>query len=154
MNNLMFGGIAVAGVAMATAGGMSLGSMSAKSFDYQTATVEERAAFLEKHAEPMSRGLKRALISPSGIGPSMRLTDTKVNTARKEINFIITVGRGFAANQAFRDAKREMYGKMCPRYKKSVLGREDVRRVALLALAALSAAALVTALGLEEVQQD
>ncbi len=49
-----------------------------------------------------------------------------MNPSRKEIAFIIKVSNGFAPNQAFRDAKVNMYKKMCPRYNSSALGAQDV----------------------------
>lgn len=117
----------IVGTMMAVSGGFDLGQALNEPFDYQAATNAERTEFLQATAVPISKSLKLALISPSGIGPKFRLRETEVHPARREILFVIKVDGELQRGQGFRDAKTAMFKRLCPIYLPSPIGRNNVK---------------------------
>lgn len=71
---------------------LKMGGVSDSSFDYETATDEERKAWMEEHARGMKAGLRMTL--PSGGGPTQPeffLDHIKNDTGRREIEMVIRV---------------------------------------------------------------
>jgi hypothetical protein len=122
------GMVMIFGTIMAIAGGVQLGQLSAASppFHYSNATPEERTAFLEREATPLRKQIKRALINPSGVGPSFYLKETKINAEHGRITFNIRVQGRMAEGAPIRAAKRKAYKQMCPGYLNSHLGRNEI----------------------------
>lgn len=126
---LLFGGVVIVGGAMALVGGMDLGRLSAPPFSYDNATNEERAAFLDAEAKPFAKALKIGLVNPSGVGTTMRLADTKLNTRQREIIYVIKVQGGMQTGGKFSQARDAFLKRMCPKYAGSRLGKANVRMV-------------------------
>lgn len=73
-------------------GFLKMGGLSGSSFDYDTATNEERKAWMEEHARGMKAGLRMSL--PSGGGPTMPeffLDHINSDPGRREIEMVIRV---------------------------------------------------------------
>ena len=118
----------VFGTALAIAGGVQLGQMSSASapFHYSSASLEKRQAFLDKQASAIGKQIRRSLVSPSGIGPKFRLTDTNVDAARQRITFSIRVSGGRFLENRVGAVKRKAYRSYCPQYMQSQLGRNNI----------------------------
>ncbi|MEM9108052.1 MAG: hypothetical protein AAGC96_20610, partial [Pseudomonadota bacterium] len=117
------------GIVMASIGGFQLGSVGEPPFNYETASEEDRNAFLQSEADAFGKVVKRGLISPSGVGPSMRLGDTLVNERRKQITYIIQVNGQIASGQQFSKARDQFLQKVCPRFMKTNAAKNEVSLV-------------------------
>ena len=121
--------VVLVGIAMAAYGGLQLGSLGKPPFDYETATEEERAAFLTDEANDIASGVERGLISPSGVGPRFKLSKVAVNTDRRKIDLEITIsntGGGRPNATAFHDLSTKMKAEGCPRYVGTRLSANNV----------------------------
>ena len=127
MNNLMFGGILIVGIGAAAVGGAQLSSLGEPPFAYETATSEKRIAWLDGHASKMERRVKGALVSPSGVGASFKLENTRTDSYRRQITFEIGVsGSGKINHQAFRTFEKAYLERECPRFMRTPLADNNV----------------------------
>lgn len=129
MKGFMFAGVMVMGIGMAVTGGMQLGSLGEPPFNYETATKEAQLAHLEKLSGPMARQLKRAMISPSGVGPSLRLTKTEFNTYARSIDYTIRISGGRVDDTSVYKFKKAAVEKLCPGYLETAMSTNDIRVV-------------------------
>jgi hypothetical protein len=130
MNNnaLAFAGAAF-GMVLAIIGGVQLGSSGTPPFEFGTASAEEQTAYLEKEAAIIAKQMKRGLVSPSGVGPSLSLADTKVDAGSKAIEHVIRVS-GLRGRQIdFDRLQTAMLERVCPVYVRSALRRNDIRMI-------------------------
>ena len=75
--------------------------------------------------------MKSALVNPSGVGPSFRLSESKVNARSGKIEFLVKVSGGSRVNSSvFSRLKTARKENACSHYVKSNLGKNDVRMVA------------------------
>ena len=85
-------------------------------FDYDVASKSERAAWLERQAKPIARGVRHGLPKGFGASPRMELSRTIVRPDRREIEFIIQIkGRAMLASGASR-VRHQFLQKTCPLY--------------------------------------
>lgn len=130
MSSNGFTGLAmVFGTGMAIMGGIQLGGMSSSAppFKYASASLQERQAFLESHAQPLRKKIRRSLFNPSGVGPKLSLRRTEVDAARRRITFNIRVSGGrLVSGSKVRAVKNKAYRKYCPSYMRSQLGKNQV----------------------------
>jgi hypothetical protein len=71
---------------------VKMGGVSGSSFDYETATPEERKAWMDEHGRGMQAGLRMTL--PSGGGPTQPefyFDHMKNDPARREMEMVIRV---------------------------------------------------------------
>jgi len=129
MKSTAIGVVVIGGVIMATVGGYGLGTIGASSFNYETASMENRKKFLQSQAESFGKVIKLGLISPSGVGPSMKLGETIINDRTKRITYIILIDGRIASGQRLRKAKKLFLEKACPRYMKTRLAENRISLV-------------------------
>ena len=114
---------------MAGIGGVSLSQMGEPPFEYATASIEARDAYLKEIGATMEKKLMRAMVSPSGVGPTYRLLSTETHPTRNEIAFIIEVGGSVRKNPNFSGVKQQIFKDRCPDFARSELGSNDIRIV-------------------------
>ena len=96
-------------------------------FNYDTATIEEQHAYLEELALPMEKKLKRAMISPSGVGPTFSVKGHKNIPQTRTIEFEIEISGRFQINSQFNQVKTGIMQSQCPQFVKGVFGRNDIK---------------------------
>ncbi len=102
----------------------------AATFDYATASGEERKAWLDKQARGVKRSARWAL--PQGQnGVFMDLTDIETDTARRELRMIIHVNPSPGKRLSMRSPDNKMLAAACQEYMSSPLASQNVRLTAL-----------------------
>jgi len=122
-------GVLGAGCALwlAVSGGVNLGKASRGAFNYETASLEQRQQWLNKHAEPMAKLLNRSLPKGNGAQPHMSVHAWSVNARRRAITVQVRVkGQYGIDKRAVPAAKKAMVAQVCPSYAKSPLGENKV----------------------------
>lgn len=117
---------------LAIVGGLiALGAIGAavapsSSIDYETASEEERTAWLEERGDEIGRGVSEGLKASGMNEAQMALSSKKYDAERKEITFTIEV-KG-SVRMAFPSTfSTQFQTKMCPAFRKSGLAREGIR---------------------------
>ncbi len=113
----------------AIGGGFNLGQLTQKSFDFASATEESRQAFLKGEADTIGRSLRRSLISPSGVGPTLHLDNVEVDASVPEILYVINVVGAARVSDQFDAIEHQMLSMSCPKYLNTALGKNSVRIV-------------------------
>ena len=126
MNSFMSGVVMIGGVVVAAIGGYQLSGAMSEPFDYKSATHEARVAYLQDEAQPIAKGMKRALINPSGVGPSFKLAEIEVYPDSRKINFEIRVSGKIASGQQFRNVKYAMLERVCGKYASTGLSKNNI----------------------------
>lgn len=96
-------------------------------FDYDTATVEDRQAFMDRQAKQMKRAAR--IFLPSGQGPkslSFYLDEVVTRPERREIELIVRVQVPYGA-QVSSLPRQEFMKRICGSYVKTQLYDHDVR---------------------------
>lgn len=116
------------GLWMAVSGGVNLGAATSGGFDYETADVEARTAWLTKQADPMAKLFNRSLPKGNGAQPHMTVTGWAVDARRRAIEVRVKVkGQYGIDKRAVPAAKKAMVANVCPSYAKSALGENKVQ---------------------------
>ena len=98
-------------------------------FDYETATLEERQAWLDKQAKSI-KGWSRFLL-PSGRGPSalnFKMDSVETRARSREIEMKILVKVPYGKTVAPADYSQSLY-KMCKKYVRTSLYDQEVRLI-------------------------
>lgn len=126
---LFAGAVMLMATVGAVNGGFKLGQLSTRSFDYASATEQSRQAFLKDEADTIGRSLRRGLISPSGVGPTLHLANVELDTRVPEILYVINVSGPARVSDRFDAIERQMLSTSCPKYSETALGKNRVRVV-------------------------
>ncbi len=96
------------------------------SIDYETATLEERQAWLEEQGDEMGRGLSDGL-KASGLNEAqVALSSQEYDIDRKEITFKIEV-KGSVRMAFPTNFSTDFQTKMCPAFRSSGLAKADIK---------------------------
>jgi len=113
---LLAGGVAVGATVF-----MFTGSNATQpTFNYSTASHQERVQFLQTEAQPIETSIRRQM------GNMMRFDGRRINAHRSSITFRIHVDGILAQNFSLLSLKSQVYAKLCPGYITSKLGRSGV----------------------------
>lgn len=107
--------------------GFQAGSaMGSHRFDFATATIEQRQAWMEEQAELMGAEVRKNLPRGGGMAPRMTLADTRVSATSRTIHFDIQIkGQAMIRNDAGK-AKRAAQRQACPDYLRSPIGQNEI----------------------------
>lgn len=131
MRGLILAAVMAVGGWQAVNGGINLGSASAPPFNYDTASVPEREAWLTSQIQPIRKSLRWSL--PSGgapTQPSFSVGDVRANTRRRAIEIDIKVKGRYQFNRSQIPAvKQQLVKQLCPKYAESEAGRNGVQLI-------------------------
>lgn len=96
------------------------GDAAQADFNYDTASHEERHAFLEAEAKPIETSIR------SQMGSSLQLKDREIDANGRKITFRININGFLARSFSLPTVKTQVYQKLCPGFVQSKLGRNGV----------------------------